>query len=269
MTSLICNVDTTNSQYLENSPLCTYSNVSNVSYLTPNSFACRVQLPFVLYGVYRILLKSVELPIMFNNIRSTSNLNTIGIYSGLDASGNKLNHYEVILNDNYYSTISSLLTEINNLFTTNYPSINVVFSQNSTNSNYLQVTSTTFSSIYVDTTNLSSMLGFNSNINSMSANLTIAQIPYKLSIDDYVNLYIANTSNNNINTSKVNSSFKIPLNAVNNVVFFHEPSSNNYVNCSFNTLSYLDVYIYDRLGYSLNSNGTEFSFSLEIQFIMD
>ena len=58
-------------------------------------------------------------------------------------------------------------------------------------------TSTTFSSIYVDTTNLSSMLGFNSNINSMSANLTVAQIPYKLSIDDYVNLYIANTSNNN------------------------------------------------------------------------
>ena len=103
----------------------------------------------------------------------------------------------------------------------------------------------------------------------MSANLTIAQIPYKLSIDDYVNLYIANTSNNNINTSKVNSSFKIPLNAVNNVLFFHEPSSNNYVNCSFNTLSYLDVYIYDRLGYSLNSNGTDFSFSLEIQFIMD
>ena len=39
MTSLICNVDTINTQYLENSPLCTYSNVSNVSYLTPRQQA--------------------------------------------------------------------------------------------------------------------------------------------------------------------------------------------------------------------------------------
>ena len=113
------------------------------------------------------------------------------------------------------------------------------------------------------------MLGFNSNINSMSNNLTIAQIPYKLSIDDYVNLYIANTSNQNINTSKVNSSFKIPLNAVNQVVFYHEQITTNYVNCSFNSLSYLDIYIFDRWGYSLCSGGTDYSFTLEIQFLVD
>ena len=178
MTSLIVNCDTTNSEYFENSPLTTFRNVSNKSYLMPNSFQTRIQLPYPLYGVYRIFLKSLELPVLWNNIRSTSNLNTIGIYSGLDASGNKLNHYEVILNDNYYSTITLLLNEINNLFISNFPSINVVFSQNSTNTNYLQVSSTTFTNIYIDITNLSTMLGFNPNINSMSNNLTISQIPY-------------------------------------------------------------------------------------------
>ena len=113
------------------------------------------------------------------------------------------------------------------------------------------------------------MLGFNSNINSMSANLTIAQIPFKLSIDDYVNLHISNTSNQNINTTNVNCSFKIPLNAVNQVVFYHEQITTNYVNCSFNSLSYLDIYIYDKYGNSLNSMGTDFSFTLEIAFLVD
>ena len=269
MTSLIVNCDTTNSEYFENSPLTTFRNVSNVSYLMPNSFQTRIKLPSPLYWVYKIYLKSLELPVLWNNIRSTSNLNTIGIYSGLDASGNKLNHYQIIIPDGYYSTISSLLTEINNLFTSNFPSINVVFSQNSTNNNYLQVSSTTFSTIYIDVTNLSTMLGFNPNINSMSANLTIAQIPYKLSIDDYINLYIANTSNQNINTTNVNCSFKIPLNAINGVIYYHEQITTNYVNCSFNTLSYLDCYVYDRYGYSLNAMGTDFSFTLEIQFIAE
>ena len=269
MTSLIVNCDTVNSNYFVNSSLTTFRNANNVSYLMPNSFQTRILLPFPLYGVYRIYLKSVQLPVLFNNIRSTSNLNTIGIYSGIDASGNKLNHYSVIIPDGYYSTISSLLTEINNLFSSNYPAINVVFSQNSTNTNYLQVSTTTFSTIYIDTTNLSTMLGFNSNINSISANLTVAQIPYKLSIDDYINMYIANTSNQNINTSKVNCSFKIPLNAVNNVVFYHEQLNTNYVNCSFNTLSYLDCYIFDKYGYSICSGGTDYSFTLEIQFLAD
>ena len=113
------------------------------------------------------------------------------------------------------------------------------------------------------------MLGFNPNINSMNTNLTIAQIPYKLSIDDYINLYIANTSNQNINTSNVNCSFKIPLNAINGVIYYHEQITTNYVNCSFNSLSYLDFYVYDKYGYSLNSNGTNFSFTLEIAFLMD
>ena len=43
-------------------------------------------------------------------------------------------------------------------------------------------------------------------------------------------------------------------------------TGNLLVDGSLTVLSNLDVYIYDRLGYSLNSNGTEFSFSLKINF---
>ena len=77
------------------------------------------------------------------------------------------------------------------------------------------------------------------------------------------------STNRNINTSNVNCSFKIPLNAINGVIYYHEQITTNYVNCSFNSLSYLDCYVYDRWGYSLNAMGTDFSFTLEIQFIVD
>ena len=56
---------------------------------------------------------------------------------------------------------------------------------------------------------------------------------------------------------------------MNQVVYYHEQITTNYVNSSFNTLSYLDVYIYDKYGFSLNSMGTDYSFSLEIQFLVD
>ena len=269
MTSVIVNCDTYNSSYLENSPLTTFRNVSNVSYLTTNSFQTRISLPYPLYGTYRIFLKNLQLPVSINNIRSTSNLNTIGIYTGIDSSGNKLNHLQVIIPDGYYSTITSLLTEINSLFSSNYPSYNIVFSQNSTNSNYLQVTSTSFSTIYVDSTNLSQMLGFNSNLNVIGNGVTTASIVYRLSVDDYITMYIANTSNHSINTTKTPCSFKIPLNSVNGVVFYHENSNAIFVNTSFSTLSYLDVYMFDRYGYSLHSGNVDYSFTLQIDCLVD
>ena len=269
MTSIILNCDTYNSQYLQNSPICTFRNVSNVSYLSPNSFQTRITLPHPLYGCYRIFLKNLQLPVSINNIRSTSNLNTIGVYTGLDASGNKLNHLQVIIPDGYYSTITSLLTQINSLFASNYPSYNVVFSQNSTNSNYLQVTSTSFSSIYVDSTNLSQMLGFNSNLNIIKNGVTTASVVYRLSVDDYINLYIANTSNHSINTTKTPCSFKIPLNSNNGVIMYHENSNAIFVNTDFSSISYLDIYLFDKYGYSLHSGNVDYSFTLQIDCLVD
>ena len=269
MTSVIVNCDTISSSYLENSTLTTFRNVSNVSYLSANSFQTRIALPYPLYGTYRIFLKNLQLPVSINNIRSTSNLNTIGIYTGLDASSNKLNHLQIIIPDGYYNSITSLLTEINSLFASNYPSYNIVFSQSSTNSNYLQVTSTSFSTIYIDSTNLSQMLGFNPNLNVIGANITTASVVYKLSVDDYICMYIANTSNICINSNKTPCSFKIPLNSVNGVVFYHENSNAIFVNTSFSTLSYLDVYMFDRYGYSLHSGNVDYSFTLQIDCIVD
>ena len=268
MTSVIVNVDTYGSNYIENSPICTFKNDSTISYLAPNSFQTRVYLPYPLYGCLRIFLKNLQLPLAINNIRSSSNLNTFSIYSGIDASGNKINNLTVILSDGNYSTISSLLTEINNLFLSNYPSYNVVLSQNSTNNNYLEITSTSFTSIYVEDTNLSNMLGFNSNFNTIGTNITNANIIYRLSIDDYINLYIANTSNTCINTNKGLSSFKIPLNSINGVVYYFETSNAIFTNCDFGTISYLDIYIFDKLNYSLNSMGVDYSFTLQIDYLV-
>ena len=269
MTSTIVNIDTNGATYLQNSPLCTFRNVSNVSYLAPNAFQSRVYLPYPLMGCYRMFLKNVQLPLAINNIRSTSNLNTFSVYSGKDASGNLLNNLTIILPDGYYSTITSLINEINNLFVSNYPSYNIVLSQNTSNSNYLQINSTSFSSVYVVDTNLSKMLGFSSSLNTISTNVTYANIIYRLSIDDYINIYIGNTSTNCINTTKGLCTFKVPLNSNSGVVFYFETSNSIFATCDFSTLSYLDIYVFDKLNYSLNSMGVDFSMTLQIDCLVD
>ena len=265
MTSIIVKKGAT---YLQNSPICTFKNNTSVSYLAPNAFQSRVYLPYPLMGCFRMFLKNIQLPLAINNIRSTSNLNTFSIYTGKDASGNLLNNLTIILPDGYYSTITSLITEINSLFASNYPSYNIVLSQNTTNSNYLQINSTSFSSIYVLDTNLTKMLGFSSSLNTMSTNVTHANVIYRLSIDDYLNIYIGNTSTNCINTTKGLCTFKVPLNSNNGVVYYLENSTSIFANCDFSTISHLDIYVFDKMNYSLNSMGVDFSLTIQIDSLL-
>ena len=56
MSSIICNVDTSNSQYFENSPLTTFSNVSNVAYLMPNSFKLELNYLILFMGYIEFFL---------------------------------------------------------------------------------------------------------------------------------------------------------------------------------------------------------------------
>ena len=219
-------------------------------------------------GCFRMFLKNIQLPLAINNIRSTSNLNTFSIYTGKDASGDLLNNLTIILPDGYYSTITSLITEINSLFASNYPSYNIALSQNTTNSNYLQINSTSFSSIYVLDTNLTKMLGFSSSLNTISTNVTHANVIYRLSIDDYLNIYIGNTSTNCINTTKGLCTFKVPLNSNNGVVYYLENSTSIFANCDFSTISYLDIYVFDKMNYSLNSMGVDFSLTIQIDSLL-
>ena len=55
---------------------------------------------------------------------------------------------------------------------------------------------------------------------------------------------------------------------MNGVVYYFETSNAIFTNCDFGTISYLDIYIFDKLNYSLNSLGIDYSFTLQIDYLV-
>jgi hypothetical protein len=252
--------------YNTSTSLNTYSFVAGSPIFNFNSFNCIFTLNQPLKNIRAIQLCSIELPISFPNVRAVSNLNTFSI---LDISNNQ---YNISLPDKNYNSITSLIIDLNTYYTTAYPSVNIVFSQSSTSyyTNNLQITSTNTiftSGIYINTTSLSYMLGFRNSTNQIGNKFVIAGSIYNLNMDNYLNLYIGgiNQTSTNPNNSNNIGSFKIPLNAVNGVVYYSSIGTTYnqivYTNHSL-TIQKITCVIYDRYGFSLNSNGLDYSFTL-------
>jgi hypothetical protein len=160
------------------------------------------------------------------------------------------------------------VSDINYLYTTIFPSLGVVFSVNSTGYVYVSATNATVfpTNIIIQPTNLSKMLGFRSGLDILATRYVESVVPYRLSIDDYANLYFPQFSSTTLNSNQIPCSFKIPLNTTNNVVYFRDTQDTILnVNPTLR-FSYLDFCIYDRLGYSLNSMGLDWSLSLIFEY---
>lgn len=259
----IINIDTNATVYNTGQQYQTYTFDSTKVSLAPNSFNIRVPLQNVHSGVKRIYLKSLELPVGFPSIRATSNLNTFVI---ADSSNTTL--YTATLSDKNYTTITSLLADINSAYATAYPTLNMTFSVNS--SGYVQITSTNTtvftSTIIIKANNLSKMLGFRTGLDVLTTRNTSAVVAYRLSCDDYCNLYLPQFSSITTNSNQTMCSFKVPLNTTSGIVYFRENQDTILnVNPSLH-FSYLDLVIYDKFGYSLNSYGIDWSFSLMLEY---
>jgi hypothetical protein len=114
------------------------------------------------------------------------------------------------------------------------------------------------------------MLGFRTS-NIQSARQIIAPAIYQLNVDNYFNFYISNIQilSGSCNVNKNNCSFKILLNSVNgSVMYLNQYNSyEQYLTIPQNTtIEKLSIQIYDRFGYTLNSNGSDFSFTLSFEF---
>jgi hypothetical protein len=267
MTIEYIHFDSFNQTYSTSNQNSTYTITTGSASAGPNSFNCEFTLPQPKHWIKKIHLRSVEIPLGFPNIRASSNLNTISLattYSG----GVYSNFYNITLPDKTYTDINVLITDINALFLSLYPSVNIIFSLNST-SGFIQInssTSATFTSyIYIVQTNLSYVLGFRPAINTLSTRQTIAGASYQLNFDNYINMYIANVQAATTNANNTLCHFKIPLNAVSNVIYYNSESSSfaQYINItSTAVIQKLTIVIYDRFGYSLHSGNLDWSFSL-------
>ena len=94
--------------------------------------------------------------------------------------------------------------------------------------------------------------------------------PYSLFNDNYLNMTINNLPFLTSNAYQKPCSFKIPLNMSTNTYFFSAENTNfiqpiQLDNPNF-VLDNLNIVITDRFGNGINSNGFDYSFSLQFDF---
>ena len=196
-------------------------------------------------NVQKIYLKSIEIPISFNNIRVSNGTNTF-----------KINGFIITINENSYTSITTLLNDINIKVHLVLP--NVTFGVE--NQKVVMTTNTTIT--FNNSRLLSVILGFTK---LYYPNTSFSENNYLLGYDNYISIYFQDLPVKSTNNQLI--SYKIPLNAVNGMVYymqelnsfsqFIEITDSNYI------LNRIRVIIYDRFGCIL-TNGLDYSFSLAI-----
>ena len=179
-----------------------------------------------LQHVKKIHLKSIEIPICLNNVRSP--------YSTFYYTINNIS-YNFSLPDKTYISIYSLLIDLNAALILNIqPKLQInevapIFSVSTTELNKLIMTVVTNSSIL--TFNYDGLmqyyLGFNSNAKLVTTTLLLQKtnvysfaIPYNLSFDTYYNLIFNNINTETKNNNNSQSDFKLSINSLSNSVYY-------------------------------------------------
>jgi hypothetical protein len=211
-----------------------------------------------------IYLKSIELPIGFNNIRTSS--------TGLTVFSFTLNSttYSVTLTDKVYTNISTLLTDINTLITNLGLSTTITLAVSSTYSSRVSISLSTSSTLTILSTGLSQyVLGMAGQ--SVTGIILTANNNYLLNVDNYINIYLANIpAKSHNNYYGVISSYKVPLNCTSNVVYYQseQQSFTQFVEITDQhyILSKIHIKILDRWGNVIPSQGLDYSLTFGIKY---
>jgi hypothetical protein len=235
------------------------------TYVQPSNdpFNTRFSLAQPIVSAKKIYLKSLEMPINFCNVRAVSTMNKISMTTNLN------NTYTVSIAESNYTTIGALTTALTTAFVGVIPSTTVTFA---TSGNYVTVsaTSSTITSFSLSDTILSKyILGFRNNTYSgLSATATVN---YLLNVDNFLSMYLSNVSTENtFNNGNIFTSFKIPLQSVNGQICFNAENTGFIQSVLLlnktQTISYLQVQIYDRFGNMVLSNNADYSFTLAVEY---
>jgi len=217
-------------------------------------------------NIKEISLKSIEMPLFFNNIRSSNNSN---IFSFEFTFGNIISISCSIPETNYIS-INSLLDALNISIATQleiYVDVSVVLT--STDNYYITLTHNLSYLKLTKNILTNNILGFKSDTYNTQT-ITTTNF-YCLNIDNYINLYITNlNSGSDTNANGRLLTFKIILPQVNgNILFLGE--SNTFIQTisitdPYFVLNSLNIIILDRFGFPINGGNANFSFTLGINY---
>ena len=243
---------------------------SSVFYKTGfHPFNLTLTLPSQISKVKKIYLKSVELPVGFTNIRdtNTSNLLSMSLSKGFSDIHYSFN---ILLPNKNYTSIQSLLTDINNAIAAhptvqqNINNINAPYFTVSGQKVSLNVDS--FTSFSFNDTILSKyILGFSWNFYIFTGSKYEAPSNYNIVYDTYIIMNFPKLSAKSTGANQ-QISFKIPYNATYNQIYFdyENTSFSQFVELTDNNavIGNLQMTINDRFGNIINNNGLDFSFSL-------
>lgn len=240
--------DSVNSNYIVD--------INNTSSSSLNPYKASFPMNQTFRNIKRVYLTSVELPIAFYNVRTNSTDTLKFIYNGIN--------YTLILAERNYTTVSSLIFDINIKLATLNSNISLALSS----SNRMTLSFSSVVSFSIIDTNLSKyILGFRGLKDTLVGTIyTASSSNYNLNPDNYINMYIPTLNGFNASTTNQLSTFKIPLNSSNNQVYFYQEAQSfkQWVDITDKslTLNYLTVIITDKYGNNINPNGLDYSFTL-------
>jgi hypothetical protein len=219
-------------------------------------------------NIKEISLKSLEMPLFFNNI-GNGNSSTLFLIKFSYSTYNNISIGISIPEDNYIS-ISSLLYALNSAISSalvSYSGLSIVLSV--VNTYYIQIDHNCKTLILTKCILINYILGFNNNLNTTSP--IISTNFYNLNIDNYLTMYITNLSG--ADSTNVNGrllSFKIPLNTVNGNILYYGESSTFIQTISITDpkfiLTSMHKMILARFGFPINGGNAHYSFTLGINF---
>ena len=243
------------------------TDVNNTTGVSANPYKASFPMNQTFSKIKRVYLKSVELPQGFSNVRKGATDNLKFTLNGTT--------YSVTLNEKYYSSITTLITDLNTACVGVVGGVTITFSlsQLLTTPNRLLITfsGTTVTTFTIIDTNLSKyVLGFRAGIDTLAGQVYSASYSnFNLSFDNYILLYIPSLNGMNACMGQQISTFKIPLNSNTNTVYYYFEGSSfsQFVDITDRNLnlSSLTVFVYDRFGYNLTPMGLDYSFSLAIE----
>ena len=234
------------------------------TYNNNSVYDCTFTLSNPLRNVQKIYLKSIEMPISFNNIRASNGTNVFVI----TIHGNGFTtRRPVLINEFNCTTITSLLTAINEQLNIVLPSVSFHCIDKYV---YLKLTELPNNTVvnFLPSKLLSVILGF-TQLSYTVTNEIKADNSYLLAYDNYLSLYLQDIPVKSTGYSNQLISYKIPLNAVNGMVYYLQ-ELNSFSQCVEITdqnyiLNRLRVVVYDRFGETI-TNGLDYSFSLAVNY---
>jgi hypothetical protein len=228
---------------------------TKVSKVNSNPFQCTI--PFVnqMRRVSRVILKTVEIPVAFYNVRTGLNTFVLGGAATY-----------TVPPGNYNTT--TLITALN----TAVAAVNVTFSANTTTNriSVSQTGATTLTFGAVTPGSLLYMLGIKQgDIVPVTGSTYTASLSYNLNPDTMVNIWIRNLYTSSSENSAI--TFKVPIQGVNGTVFYFSDNADfsQYINVTDPSmiLDRLDIEVRDRYGKLLDNNGVDWSFTLGLEFL--